>query len=93
MKKLTIVKFKPKPECYDEFIEALKEQGRSAYHIEHYIMECADEVVAVSIRDAEQLEESAKQGIFWLDQQRHLLEEYNKEDRHTIFMTGDLVDN
>ena len=93
MKKLTIVRFKPKPECHDEFIEALKVQGRSAAHVEHHIMRCDDEVVAVAIRNADKLEESAKQGVGWLDQQRHLLQEYNEVDRHTIFMTGDLVEN
>jgi len=93
MKKLTIVRFKPKPECFDIFIEALKEQGKTGVHIEHHIMLCDDEVVAVAIRNANNLEESAKQGVAWLDQQRHLLQEYNDTDRHTIFMTGDVVEN
>ena len=52
-----------------------------------------DEVVAVAIRDADKLEESAKEGVSWLDQQRPLLQEYNEVDRHTIFMTGDLVED
>jgi hypothetical protein len=39
MKKLTIVRFKPKPEYREEFIEALKEQGNSAGHVEHHIMQ------------------------------------------------------
>ena len=93
MKKLTIVRFKPKPEYREEFIEALKVQGRSVSHVEHHIMQYDDEVVAVAIRDADKLEESAKQGVGWLDQQRHLLQEYNNVDRHTIFMTGDVVEN
>jgi hypothetical protein len=92
MKKLTIVRFKPKPECREGFIEALKKQGNSAGHIEHHIMQCDDELVAVVIRDTDKLEESAKQGVDWLDQQRHLLQEHNEVDRHTIFMTGDLIE-
>ena len=88
MKKLTIVRFKPKPGCHNEFIEALKKQGSSSGHVDHHIMQSDDEVVAVAIRDTDKLEESAKQGIGWLDQQRHLLQEYNEVDRHTIFMTG-----
>ena len=92
MKKLTIVRFKPKPEFSEEFIDALKEQGKSTAHIEHHIMQCDDEVVAVAIRDTKNLEESAKQGVVWLNQQRHLLQEYNEIDRHSIFMTGDLID-
>ena len=53
MKKLAIVRFKPKPECFIEFVEALKEHSR----------------------------------------ERHLLQEFNYADRHTIFMTGDLVED
>ena len=87
------MRFKPKPECHDEFIRALKEQGRSGAHVEHHIVLCDDEVIAVSIRDADKLEKSAKQGVGWLEQQRHLLQEYNEVDRHTIFVTGDLVEN
>ena len=51
MKKSTVVRFKPKPECREKFIEALKEQGNSAGHVEHHIMQCGVEVVAVAIRD------------------------------------------
>ena len=92
MKKLTIVRFKPKPECFDEFVEAVKEHYRGQ-HPAHYIMTRDDEVVSVAIRDADKLEESAKEGVSWLDQQRKLLQEYNEVDRHTIFMTGDLVED
>ena len=56
-------------------------------------MRCDDEVVAVAIRDADKLEESVKQGVGWLDQQRHLLQEYNDLDRHAMATTGDLVEN
>ena len=52
-----------------------------------------DEVVTVVIRDAGKLEESAKDGVSWLDQQRHLLQEFNDVDKHTIFMTGDLIED
>ena len=92
MKKLTIVRFKPKPECFSEFVEALKEHSKER-HSAHYIMTRDDEVVAVVIRDAGKLKESAKDGVSWLDQQRHLLQEFNDVDKHTIFMTGDLVED
>ena len=92
MKKLTIVRFKPKPECIDEFVEALKEHSRDRYPAS-YIMTREDEVVSVTIRDADKLEKSAKDGVSWLDQQRHLLQEFNDVDKHTIFMTGDLVED
>ena len=92
MKKLTIVRFKPKPECFDEFVKALKEHSRGRYPA-HYIVTRDDEVVSVAIRDADKLEESGKEGVSWLDQQRHLLQEYNVTDSHTIFMTSDLVED
>ena len=55
-------------------------------------MQCNDELIAVVIRDTDKLEESAKQGVGWLDQQRHLLQEHSEVDDHTIFMTGDLIE-
>ena len=84
--------FKPKPECFSEFVEALKEHSRDRYPA-RYIMTREDEVVSVTIRDADKLEKSAKDGVNWLDQQRHLLQEFNDMDKHTIFMTGDLVED
>ena len=93
MNKLTIVRFKPKPECYEEFLAALKIQATNAQHIEHRIVRCDDEVVAISIREADKLAESAKQGVAWLDGHRHLLQEWNEVDRHTLAMTGELVED
>ena len=31
-------------------------------------------------------------GVDWLDTKRHLLEEFNEVDRHTIPLTGDLIE-
>jgi|TARA_A100001037_G_C14821991_1_gene488116 hypothetical protein len=93
LKKLSIIRFKPKPECYEEFLVALKNRGTDAQHIEHRIVRCDDEVVAISIRDADKLAENAKQGVEWLDGHRHLLQEWNDVDRHTLAMTGDLVED
>ena len=93
MKKLSIIRFKPKPECYEEFLAALKIQATNAQHIEHRIVRCDDEVVAISIREADKLAGSAKQGVEWLDRHRHLLQEWNDVDRHTLAMTGDLVED
>ena len=93
MKKLTIVRFKPKPECYEDFLAALRTQATDAQHIEHRIVRCDAEVVAISIREADKLAESAKQGVEWLDGHRHLLQEWNEVDRHTLAMTGELVED
>ena len=92
MKKLSIIRFKPKPECYEEFLAALKIQATNAQHIEHRIVRCDDEVVAISIREADKLAENAKQGVEWLNGHRHLLQEWNEVDRHTLAMTGELVE-
>ena len=93
MKKLSIIRFKPKPECYEEFLAALKIQATNAQHVEHRIVRCDDEVVVISIREADKLAENAKQGVEWLDGHRHLLQEWNDVDRHTLAMTGDLVED
>ena len=93
MKKLSIIRFKPKPECYEEFLAALKIQATNAQHIEHRIVRCDDEVVAISIREADKLAENAKQGVEWLNGHRHLLQEWNEVDRHTLAMTGKLIED
>jgi hypothetical protein len=55
-------------------------------------MTTKDEVVGVVIRADDAINESMKTGVSWLDQQRHLLQEYNEVDRHTMPVTGDLVE-
>ena len=97
MKKLSIVRFKPKPEYYDEFLAAIS--TRSKYEleiggfIEHHIVRCDGELVAISIREADKVVESSKAGVEWLDGHRHLLQEWNDVDRHTLAMTGELVED
>ena len=59
----------------------------------HYLMTHGDEIYAVVIRDASAIQEIAAQGVNWLDTQRHLLQEWNDVDRHTLPVTGDLVED
>jgi hypothetical protein len=91
-KKLSIVRFKPKHECFDEFLQNIQ-AWHSQVHADddHLLMRTNDEVVAVVVRDSEMLHESIQRGVAWLDSQRPLLQEYNEVDRHTLPMTGDLV--
>ena len=92
MKKLSIIRFKPKPECFDEFLEnvrATSRETRTANPPTHYLMTHGDEIYAIAISDAEILQEKASKGVEWLDTQRHLLQEWNEVDRHTLSMTGD----
>ena len=51
-----------------------------------------DEVFSVSIRDSEFLQQSANQGVEWLDGVRHMLQEYNSTDPHAITINGDLFE-
>ncbi len=95
MKKLSIIRFKPKPECFDEFLKnilANSRENRTANPPTLYIMTQGDEIYGVVIRDADTLQESASKGVNWLDTQRHLLQEYNEVDRHSLPVTGNLVD-
>jgi len=50
-------------------------------------------LIAVVIRDADGFEESAKEGLVnWLDERRPMLQEYDPVNRHTIPLSGDLVE-
>ncbi len=95
MKKLTIVRFKPKPEHFDAFVQELKQAStapdRTAI-LNSFVMTKDDEVFSIVIRHADKLEEDAKRGVQTLDGMRHMLQEYNELDRHTIPLTGDLVE-
>ena len=90
MKKLSIIKFKPKPDCFDEFaanLNALLETKHQVFHL----MRAGDELHSVVIRDAEILEQDAADGVNWLDGQRHLLQEFDADNKHTIPLSGDLL--
>ena len=95
MKKLTIVRFKPRPEHFDAFVQELKQAStapdRTAI-LKSFVMTKDDEVFSIVIRHADKLEEDAKRGVQTLDGMRHMLQEYNEVDRHTIPLTGDLVE-
>jgi len=91
-KKLSIVRFKPKPECFDEFLQNIQDWHAQVFADgDHRLMRTDDEVVAIVVRNSEMLDENIKRGVAWLDSQRRLLQEYNEVDRHTMPMTGDLV--
>ena len=93
--KLSIIRFKPKPDCFDEFLTNVKERSKEralSVPRTHYLMTTSDEVVAIVLRTENELSESSSRGVNWLDTQRHLLLEYNEEDRHSIPLTGNLVE-
>ena len=91
---MSIVRFKPKPECYDEFLEALKslqEQRAQADPPAAWTLRRDDELIRVVIRDEEEFAADVS-NTNWLDSVRHLLQEYNEVDRHAIPLTGEILD-
>ena len=92
-KKLSVIRFKPKLEHYDQFLSDVLENGKDRKPNTHFTVTAGDEVIAVVIRDADRFEESAKEGVVnWLDERRLMLQEYDPVNRHTIPLSGDLVE-
>ena len=90
MQKLSIIRFKPKPDCLDEFAANLTAFNDTRSRVFH-LMRSSDELHAVVIREANILEQDAADGVKWLDGQRHLLQEFDAENKHTIPLSGDLL--
>ena len=95
MTKVSVIRFKLKPEYFNEFLNYIKERNidkANTAPLRHFLMTTADEVVAIAFRAESELSQSFAKGVNWLDTLRHLLLEYSKEDRHTIPLTGNLVE-
>lgn len=90
MQKLSIIRFKPKPECFDEFVSNITEFNETKHRIFH-LMKSDDELHAIVIRDASILELDASDGVKWLDGQRQLLQAFDADNKHTIPLSGDLL--
>jgi hypothetical protein len=90
MQKLSIIKFKPKQGCLDEFAANLIAFNDSKHRVFH-LMQSGDELHAIVIRDADILTQDAATGVQFLDGQRHLLQEFDAVNRHTIPLSGDLL--
>ena len=87
------IRFKPKPEHYDDFLQDVIENGKEREPGTHFVMKKDDEVIAIVIRDSEGFEQSAQDGVVnWLDERRPMLQEFDPVNRHTIPMTGDLIE-
>lgn len=92
-KKLSIVRFKPKPEHFDEFVQLLKARHKSDPAMtDTKIMTTEEEVVGIVIRDTKIFSENVQSGMEYLNTVRHMLQEYDPVNRHTIPMTGDLIE-
>ena len=67
-KKPSIVRFKPKPEHFDEFVKNILDWHNQVFAKgDHRLMRTDDEVVAIVVRDSEMLQENVKRGVAWLD--------------------------
>ena len=65
--KLSIVRFKPKPEYFDEFVKNIQDwHGQVFFNGDHRLMRTDEEVVAIVVRDSEMLQENIKRGVAWL---------------------------
>ena len=92
-KKPSVIRFKPKPEHYDQFLADVLENGEAREPSTNFTVTAGDEVIAVVIRDADGFEESANDGVVnWLDERRPMLQGYDPVNRHTIPLSGDLVE-
>ena len=92
-KKLSVIRFKPKTEHYNQFLADVLENGKAREPNTNFTVTAGDEVIAVVIRDADGFEESANDGVVnWLDERRPLLQEYGPVNKHTIPLSGDLVE-
>ena len=85
MKTMTIVRYKPKPEHYDLFLsDLISASGRS-----HYIASRDDEVLHVWVsKSIDRLTDEQPGALSWLDEHRHMLQEYSEEEGHTRVITG-----
>ena len=94
MKQLAIIRFKPNNKHYDAFVKSLKHfisLPDKKGIVDSFIMTKDEEVFSIVVRHADKLESGSKQGVKYLNTVRHMLQEYNEIDSHTIPLTGDLV--
>ena len=69
------------------------ENGKDRDPNTHFTVTTADEVITVVIRDADWFEQSAQDGVVnWLDERRPLLQGYDPVNRHTLLLSGDLIE-
>ena len=54
--KLSVIRFKPKPENYEQFLADVLENGKAREPNTHFTVTAGDEVIAVVIRDADGFE-------------------------------------
>ena len=91
-KKLSVIRFKPKPKYDDQFLSDFLENGKDRQPNTYFTVTAGYGVIAVVIRDSDGFEESAREGVInWFDERRPMLQRYDPVNRHTIPLSGDLI--
>ena len=84
MKTMKMVRFKPKPEYFDEFLDTFKLSAPNSY-----ILTRDEEVLEIWLKDSlDKLAEQQPGALDWLDRHRYMLEEYSSEEGHTRLFTA-----
>ena len=84
MKTIKMVKFKPKPEYFDEFLDTLKLSAANGY-----IVTRDEEVLEIWLKASlDKLAEKQRGALDWLNRHRYMLEEYSSEEGHTRLFTA-----
>ena len=97
MKVMSVIRYKPKPEYYEEFINV--HTSRNAKKREEipdqkrWLFKFGDEVIYVKISPSiETLVDQQPESLSSLDDKRHMLEPYSEDDGHTIAISGVIID-
>ena len=97
MKVMSVIRFKPKPENYEEFINI--QTSRNAKKRQEFpnqkrwLFQFGDEVIYVKISPSiETLVDQQPESLSSLDDVRHMLEPYSEDDGHTLAMSGVIID-
>ena len=94
MQKMSVIRFKPKSEFYDEFLDELMDrasEGRKATAQTRWVLKKDYEIISIAIRNEIGFADDVKGGVNWLDTVRHMLHEWNPRDRHTMPLIGEII--
>ena len=84
MKTMTIIRFKPKEKYFECFLQDLKSGDSPCYVIRR-----DEEIVQIWLNEnIDELTDFQSDALTWLDDRRYMLQEFSKEQGHTIAVTG-----
>lgn len=84
MKTLSEIRYKPKPEFFDKFLDDVLNDGTHSY-----VVVREDEIYQFWITDSiDAISEAQPDALDWLDERRHMLQEFSDGHGHTKSWTG-----